>query len=58
MPSKKNGSTKTENYTFLDTFTKTFLIMTFEQLKLEVNTIIENTGKTVDQRLFGDLPIA
>jgi len=50
--SKKIFKTGYRNYTFLDTFTKTFLFMTFETMKPQVETIISNTNKTVDERLL------
>lgn len=37
---------------FLNTFTKTFEFMPFETLKPQVETIVLNTKKTVDERLF------
>ena len=40
------------NYTFLNTFTKTFDVMIFEQLKPHVETIINNTKNTTDERLL------
>ena len=53
MISKKIFRTEYRNYTFLDTFTKTFLFMSFEKLKPQVETIVSNTEKTVNERLLG-----
>lgn len=39
-------------YTFLNTFAKTFEVMTFELLKPQVETIISDTDKIVDERLL------
>ena len=48
----KLNKTEYRNYTFLNTFTKTFLIMTFEALKPQITSIISNTEHTVNERLL------
>ena len=44
--------TEYRNYTFLNTFAKTFELMIFEDLKPQVETIVSNTEKTVNERLL------
>jgi GAF domain-containing protein len=48
----KLNKTEYRNYVFLNTFTKTFIIMTFEKLKPQVTSIISNTEHTVNERLL------
>ncbi|GAB1857713.1 GAF domain-containing protein [Flavobacteriaceae bacterium MHTCC 0001] len=45
-------SSQGRNYTFLNTFTKTFIAMTFKELKTKVTAIVSNSEKTVDERLL------
>jgi L-methionine (R)-S-oxide reductase len=44
--------TKHNIHDFLNTFTKTFEVMIFEKLKPEVETIVLNSKKTVNERLL------